>query len=135
MAEPAATWPGTYWKHTTVNVVANADTYRFCFVEKNRIDAFSRIAARPNAQRAELIATLFGMDQFNEFVGHFNESIDAQLILLGEQQTTLTARRNALAADRMTVENEAASLHENHPTYSPVLFRRVYQTQSPHLTS
>lgn len=92
-----------------VNVVANADTYRFCFVEKNRIDAFSRIAARPNAQRAELIATLFGMDQFNEFVGHFNESIDGQLILLGEQQTTLTARRNALAADRTTVENEAAS--------------------------
>ncbi|QVN03973.1 AAA family ATPase [Pseudomonas rhodesiae] len=92
-----------------VNVVANADTYRFCFVEKNRIDAFSRIAARPNAQRAELIATLFGMDQFNEFVGHFNESIDGQLILLGEQQTALTARRNALAADRTTVENEAAS--------------------------
>ncbi|CAH0273067.1 AAA family ATPase [Pseudomonas brassicacearum] len=92
-----------------VDVVANADTYRFCFVEKNRIDAFSRIAARPNAQRAELIATLFGMDQFNEFVGHFNESIDGQLILLGERQSTLTARRNALAADRTTVENEAAS--------------------------
>jgi recombinational DNA repair ATPase RecF len=93
-----------------VDVVANADTYRFCFVEKNRIDAFSRIAARPNAQRAELIATLFGMDQFNEFVGHFNESIDGQLVLLGERQTTLTARRNALAADRVTVEGEAASL-------------------------
>ena len=92
-----------------VDVVANADTYRFCFVEKNRIDAFSRIAARPNAQRAELIATLFGMDQFNEFLGHFNESIDGQLVLLGERQTTLTARRNALAADRATVEGETAS--------------------------
>jgi len=92
-----------------VDVVPNADTYRFCFVEKNRIDAFSRIAARPNAQRAELIATLFGMDQFNDFVGHFNESIDGQLVLLGERQTTLTARRNALAADRATVEGEPAS--------------------------
>lgn len=92
-----------------VEVVANADTYRFCFIEKNRIDAFSRIAARPNAQRTELIATLFGMDQFNEFVGHFNESIDGQLVLLGERQTTLTARRNALAADRTTVEGQAAS--------------------------
>ena len=66
-----------------VDVAANPDTYRFCFIEKNRIDAFSRIAARPNAQRAELIATLFGMDQFNEFVSHFNESIDGQLVLLG----------------------------------------------------
>ncbi|STR44782.1 AAA family ATPase [Iodobacter fluviatilis] len=93
-----------------VDVVANPDTYRFCFVEKNRIDAFSRIAARPNAQRAELIATLFGMDQFNEFVNHFNENIDGQLILLSEQQSTLAARRNALTADLTTVEGEAAAL-------------------------
>jgi recombinational DNA repair ATPase RecF len=92
-----------------VDVVANLDTYRFCFIEKNRIDAFSRIAARPNSQRAELIATLFGMDQFNEFVGHFNESIDGQLILIGERQNTLAARRNALAADHATVEGEVAS--------------------------
>ncbi|PMR75280.1 AAA family ATPase [Billgrantia endophytica] len=92
-----------------VDVVANPDTYRFCFIEKNRIDAFSRIAARPNAQRAELIATLFGMDQFNEFVSHFNESIDGQLTLLGERQATLTLRRNALAADRATVDGEPAS--------------------------
>lgn len=45
-----------------VAVDSNSDTYRFCFIEKNRIDAFSRIAARPPAQRTELIATLFGMD-------------------------------------------------------------------------
>ena len=28
-------------------VAASIDTFRFCFIEKNRIDAFSRIAARP----------------------------------------------------------------------------------------
>lgn len=92
-----------------VDVIANPDIYRFCFVEKNRIDAFSRIAARPNAERAELIATLFGMDQFNEFVSHFNESIDGQLVLREERQETLAARRNALAMDRATVEGEAES--------------------------
>lgn len=92
-----------------VDVVANLDTYRFCFIEKNRIDAFSRIAARPNAQRAELIATLFGMDQFNEFVRNFNESIDGQLVLISDQQNALALRRNALAADRATVEGAAAS--------------------------
>lgn len=91
-----------------VDVVASLDTYRFCFIEKNRIDAFSRIAARPNAQRTELIATLFGMDQFNEFVSHFNESIDGQLVLIAERQNTLAARRSELAADRTTVEGEAA---------------------------
>lgn len=90
-----------------VEVVANLDAYRFCFIEKNRIDAFSRIAARPNAQRAELIATLFGMDQFNEFVSHFNESIDGQLVLRGEQEADLAARRKALSVDQGTVNGEA----------------------------
>jgi recombinational DNA repair ATPase RecF len=93
-----------------VAVVANADTFRFCFVEKNRIDAFSRIAARPPAQRTELISTLFGMDKFNEFVGHFNESIDQQLILATAKQTALTGKRNALVADQATVNGEAQAL-------------------------
>jgi recombinational DNA repair ATPase RecF len=93
-----------------VAVVANADTFRFCFIERNRIDAFSRIAARPPAQRTELIATLFGMEKFNEFVGHFNESIDAQLVTMANKQLTLNGKRNALANDQATVNGEAQSL-------------------------
>lgn len=93
-----------------VAVVANPDTFRFCFIEKNRIDAFSRIAARPPAQRTELIATLFGMDKFNEFVGHFNESIDQQLVLTATKQLMLTGKRNALATDLATVGGEAKAL-------------------------
>lgn len=93
-----------------VAVVANPDTFRFCFIEKNRIDAFSRIAARPPSQRTELIATLFGMDKFNEFVGHFNESVDQQLVLTATKQLILTGKRNALAADQTTVGGEAKAL-------------------------
>ncbi|WP_374315403.1 AAA family ATPase [Aquabacterium sp.] len=93
-----------------VAVAASADTFRFCFVEKNRIDAFSRIAARPPAQRTELIATLFGMDKFNDFVGHFNESIDQQLTLTAAKQIVLTGKRNALLADQATVNGEAQAL-------------------------
>jgi len=95
-----------------VIVASNPDTFRFCFIEKNRIDAFSRIAARPPAQRTELIATLFGMDKFNEFVGHFNESIDQQLVLINTKQLELSSKRNALASDQNTVSNEAKSLHD-----------------------
>ena len=93
-----------------VAVDSNPDTFRFCFVEKNRIDAFSRIAARPPAQRTELIATLFGMDKFNEFVGHFNESIDQQLVLTATKQIELTGKRNALATDKAIVNGEAQAL-------------------------
>ena len=93
-----------------VAVVANADTFRFCFIEKNRIDAFSRIAAKPPAQRTELIATLFGMEKFNEFVGHFNESIDAQLVTTAAKQLALASKRNSVANDQTTVNGEAQSL-------------------------
>ncbi|MCC8445499.1 AAA family ATPase [Xanthomonas translucens] len=93
-----------------IDVAANADTYRFCFIEKNRIDSFSRIAARPTAQRTELIATLFGMEKFNEFVGHFNESMDGQLILTNTKRLLLATKRTALAQDQATVNGEAASL-------------------------
>lgn len=93
-----------------VAVNSNPDTFRFCFIEKNRIDAFSRIAARPPAQRTELIATLFGMDKFNEFVGHFNESIDPQLVLTATKHLLLTVKRNALANDQAMVNGEAQAL-------------------------
>ncbi|MDF9434626.1 AAA family ATPase [Chromohalobacter israelensis] len=94
-----------------IDVVANADMYRFCFIEKNRIDAFSRIAARPNNQRAELIATLFGMDQFNDFVSHFNESIDGQLVLSPAKQTELADLRAALETDKAIVDGEPDTRH------------------------
>lgn len=106
----APTLRATDHQNREVAVVANADTFRFCFIEKNRIDAFSRIAARPPAQRSELIATLFGMEKFNEFVSHFNESIDAQLVTQATKQLALNGRRNALANDQATVNGEAQAL-------------------------
>lgn len=45
----------------TIPVVADSEAYRFCFIEKNRIDAFSRIAAKPAGEKTELIVALFGI--------------------------------------------------------------------------
>ncbi len=95
-----------------VTVVADADTYRFCFIEKNRIDAFSRIAAKPAGQKTELIATLFGMDQFNDFVSHFNDSMDGQLTLLGLKQRELAGKRAALVQDITVIENEQITIQQ-----------------------
>ncbi|WP_024692387.1 ATP-binding protein [Pseudomonas syringae] len=92
-----------------IPVVADAEAYRFCFIEKNRIDAFSRIAAKPTVEKTELIAALFGMDQFNDFVGHFNDSMEGLLTLLPSKQVELTAKRGALGKDHETVANEAAA--------------------------
>lgn len=93
-----------------VRVTADADAYQFCFVEKNRIDNFSRIATKPAGEKTELIATLFGMDRFNDFVGHFNDSIDGQLALQPHKQRELANKRVALAQDNATVNGEQVAL-------------------------
>eukprot|EP01034_Spumella_vulgaris_P001929 gene1929-2525_t len=93
-----------------VLITADADGYRFCFIEKNRIDNFSRIAAKPAGEKTELIATLFGMDSFNDFVGHFNDSMDGLLTLQGLKQRELANKRAALAQDISTVNGEQVAL-------------------------
>lgn len=94
-------------------VNANADLYRFCFIEKNRIDAFSRIAQRPQGQRAELIATLFGMEKFNDFCNRFNDQIDPALVIEARKQKELRLKQEALARDRSSSSGEAAKLAQH----------------------
>jgi hypothetical protein len=106
---PALT--ATDHQNREVPVVADSEMFRFCFVEKNRIDAFSRIAARPAGSRTELIAALFGMDDFNGFVSHFNESVDSQLVLETTTQTALATLRAALVTDQTAIDGEANALH------------------------
>lgn len=91
-------------------VAPNDTIFRFCFIEKNRIDSFSRLAAKPPAQRNELIATLFGMDQFNDFVGNFNDSIENQLVLRTPNQEALKIKRASLVQDQTAVASEADAL-------------------------
>lgn len=82
-------------------IVANEPLYRFCFVEKNRIDNFSRIAAQVPAKQGELISTLFGMDAFNSFVRNFsaemgNNHIDVE----GLKSKELSLKEQSLAGAR-----------------------------------
>jgi energy-coupling factor transporter ATP-binding protein EcfA2 len=93
-----------------VQVRADEDAFRFFFIEQNRIDNFSRIAATPPGRKSDLIATLFGMDQFNEFASHFNESMDAALTLGTQTQIQLNERRRALAVDEVMTAGEPEQL-------------------------
>lgn len=77
--------------------------YRFCFIEKNRLDDFARIAARTPGDQRQLIATLFGVDQFSEFVRGFNPSLDQNLMLVGAQASQLAVRRLQLANSEQTI--------------------------------
>lgn len=77
--------------------------YRFCFIEKNRLDDFARIAARTPGDQRQLIATLFGVDQFSEFVRGFNPFLDQDLMLVGVQATQLAQHRLQLANSEQTI--------------------------------
>lgn len=87
-------------------VQPDSEAYRFCFVEKNRIDNFSRIAAKSAGEKKDLIAALFGMQQFHDFVSNFNESMDQQLGLVAIRKQELDAQRAVLQRDQATIDGE-----------------------------
>lgn len=90
---------------------ANEAAYRFCFVEKNRIDSFSRIAAQTPAKQTELISTLFGLDSFSEFVRNFSAEIDDKYInLTGAKASALALKRLSLAGSEQQRETNAEEL-------------------------
>jgi len=94
-----------------VRVVPDEAAYRFCFVEKNRIDNFSRIAAQAPAKQMELISTLFGLDSFNDFVRNFTPSIDNKYIDLEGAKTNLLAEKyKALAGYQEQISSSEEDL-------------------------
>ncbi|WP_454898976.1 AAA family ATPase [Stenotrophomonas maltophilia] len=71
---------------------------RFAIIEKNRIESFARIAARTPAQAGELIASLFGLEEFSDFVKQFPAEIDIGLLLETPKKLLLEGKASALAA-------------------------------------
>lgn len=80
-----------------IELQANESLFRFCFVEKNRIDGFARIAAKAPSKQKELISTLFGLEDFEEFVRNFTQEMDHRYIdLFGEKSIALNQKRQEL---------------------------------------
>ncbi|MBW5957228.1 AAA family ATPase [Klebsiella pneumoniae] len=94
-----------------VAIEDNDAQHRFCFVEKNRIDSFSRIAALAPARQTELISTLFGLDAFNDFVRNFTAEIDARYIdRTGVKATQLAEKRRTLDGATQQLETGKTDL-------------------------
>lgn len=90
-------------KEKGVQVNADPRSFEFCFIEKNRIDGFARVAANtPVAQQARL-AALFGLEEFHTFATQFNESLDPYLDLVGKKGRELTVRETGLAGHKATL--------------------------------
>lgn len=91
-------------KEKGVEVKADPRSFEFCFIEKNRIDGFARVAANtPAAQQARL-AALFGLEEFNAFATQFNESLDPYLDCVGEKGKDLMERAKGIAGHQAILE-------------------------------
>lgn len=92
-------------KETGIKVKAAPRSFEFCFIEKNRIDGFARVAANtPAAQQARL-AALFGLEEFNTFATQFNDSLDTYLAeLVGKNGRNLAERAKVLAGQKTILE-------------------------------
>jgi len=87
-------------------VAANQELYRFCFVEKNRIDDFSRIAAKTPVHQTRLIASLFGLNLFEDFVRNFTNDLEPYIDLYGKKRAELEKRRLVLQTDEKAIKEE-----------------------------
>jgi DNA sulfur modification protein DndD len=89
----------------SITIFPNEVLYRFCFVEKIRIDNFSRIAAQSPSKQKELISTLFGLDEFTEFVHNFTDNMDYRYIdLEGVKAQELDKKREKLSGYQQQLE-------------------------------
>jgi hypothetical protein len=59
---------------TVERVNQSIDDYQYCFIEKNRIDDFSRVSANTERNQEAIILKLFGLDEFNAFVNDFTDN-------------------------------------------------------------
>lgn len=94
-------------------IAPNEELYRFVIVERNRIEGFARIGARRPAEASKMLAALFGLTAFNDFVSGFAASLETQLALGLPKAAALELRRAATLADQTKV----ASVAETHAQF------------------
>ncbi len=78
--------------------------FEFCFIEKNRIDGFARVAANTASAQQARLAALFGLDEFNTFATQFNETIDTYLDCVGKKAKELTDKAKTIAGFKAILE-------------------------------
>jgi DNA sulfur modification protein DndD len=96
---------GTNSKGEIVEINANPDSYYFCFIEKNRIIDFARYSSKTQGQQENLLATLFGLDEFYSFVNGFTENISGKIPVESLKQKELDRKTIDIAGQKQNIQN------------------------------
>lgn len=83
----------------------NPKQNEFCFIERTRIDGFSRVSANTPQAQQQRLAALFGLEDFNNFVQNFNERFDNYLDCVGKKAVNLEEKEKELTAYRLFLES------------------------------
>src|ERR1700754_3268580 len=86
------------------------ELHRFIIVERNRIEGFARIGARSASAATKMLAMLFGIAPFNDFVSNFGASLETYLDLALPKATELKLKQAATVEDQRKI----ASVKEAH---------------------
>jgi len=97
---------------TPVEVKNNPSLYHFCFIEKNRIDNFARISANTPSEKINLLATLFGLDEFNNFVNEFTDNIENYIDSVGKKGVELKQKSSKIQTHKETIEENKKKLED-----------------------
>jgi DNA repair exonuclease SbcCD ATPase subunit len=77
----------------------------FCFIERARIDGFSRVSANTPQAQQQRLAALFGLEDFNTFVTNFNEHFDNYLDCMGKKAEQLSQKEKEITAYNKFLES------------------------------
>ncbi len=98
---------GTNSKGEIVDIKVSPDSYYFCFIEKNRIIDFARYSSKTQGQQESLLATLFGLDEFNSFINGFTDNISGKIPVESIKQKQLDEKKQELAGQKQNIENSS----------------------------
>jgi chromosome segregation ATPase len=96
---------GTNSKGEKIDIKVSPDSYYFCFIEKNRIIDFARYSSKTQGQQENLLATLFGLDEFYSFINGFTENISSKIPVESLKQKELDGKIQKLAGQKQNIEN------------------------------
>lgn len=97
-----------------VAIQPDEELYRFIIVERNRIEGFARIGARGSAKATPLVAALFGLSEFDEFVTRFGNNLDTHLTLTRPKADQLALLKAGTTEDQRKI----ASVQVNHQAFN-----------------
>lgn len=95
---------GENLKGEIVDIAPNPDSYYFCFIEKNRIIDFARYSSKTQGQQENLLATLFGLDEFYSFINSFTENISGKIQIESQNQKELDKKTLELEGHKQNIK-------------------------------